>query len=166
MASKVFRKINSKLKFLYRQSRYQFPAFRRILSNSLIQPHFDLKKKLKNKYQKDQNKHIPFSLNLIPRSRIDPSHFRKIKWLPASRRVEYYIANTVFKHQNGIVPGYIHEIFKPSLLIYSTRSQMALDIPLRKTNTGQKRLSLLGPKIWSKINPSSKNVKRLLSDML
>ena len=98
MASKVLRKINSKLKLLYRQSRYQFPAFRRILSNSLIQPHFDLKKKLKNKYQKDQNKHIPFSLNLIPRSHIDPSHFRKIKWLPASRRVEYYIANTVFKH--------------------------------------------------------------------
>ena len=31
---------------------------------------------------------------------------------------------------------------------------MALDMPLRKTNAGQKRLSFYGPNIWSKINPS------------
>ena len=93
------------------------------------------------------------------RSHIDPSHFRKINWLPVSDRVEYCIANTVFKYWNGIVPGYIHEMFKPSLCRYSTRSQMALDIPLRKTNTGQKSLSFLGPKIWSKIDPSIKNVR-------
>ena len=52
---------------------------------------------------------------------------------------------------------------QPSLLSYSARSQMALDIPLLKTNTGQKRFLFLGPK---KINPSSKNItKRLLSCM-
>ena len=31
--------------------------------------------------------------------------------------------------------------------------------PLQKTNTGQKSLSFLGPKIWSKIGPSIKNVR-------
>ena len=36
---------------------------------------------------------------------------------------------------------------------------MALDIPLRKTNAGQKSLSFLGPKIWSNVYPSIKNVK-------
>ena len=36
---------------------------------------------------------------------------------------------------------------------------MALDIPLRKTNTGQKSLSFLGPKIWSEIDPSMNNVR-------
>ena len=41
MASKVLRKINAKLKFLYRQSRYLTPAYRRLLCNALIQPHFD-----------------------------------------------------------------------------------------------------------------------------
>ena len=55
---------------------------------------------------------------------------------------------------NGVVPGYIHEIFKPSLCKYSKRSQMAMDLPLQKTKTGQKSLSFLGPKIWSKIGPS------------
>ena len=140
----------------------------------LIQPHFDygssswfhlLNKNLKLEFQKAQNKCIRFCLNLPPRSHINPSHFRKINWLPVSDRVEYCIANTVFKYWNGIVPGYIHEMFKPSLCRYSTRSQMALDIPLRKTNTGQKSLSFLGPKIWSKIGPSIKNVRTLFSFM-
>ena len=59
----------------------------------------------------------------------------------------------------------IHEIFKPSLCRYSTRSQMALDIPLPKTNTGKKSLSFLVPKIWSKIGPSIKNVRTSSSFM-
>ena len=41
MASKVLKKVNAKLKFLYRQSRYLTPAYRRLLCNVLIQPHFD-----------------------------------------------------------------------------------------------------------------------------
>ena len=118
-----------------------------------------LKKKLKVKLQKAQNKCIRFCLNFPPRSHIDPSHFRKINWFPTSDRVEFCIANTVFKYWNGIVPGYINGMFKLSLCRYSTRSQMALDVPLWKTNIGQKSLSFLGPKIWSRINPSIKNVK-------
>ena len=145
MASKVLKKINAKLNFLYRQSRYQPPAYERLLCNVLIQQHFDygcsswlpfLKKKLKLKLQKGQKRCICICLNLLPRSHIDPSHFRKISWLPVSDRVEYCIASTIFKYWNGIVPEYIQLIFKPSLCRYSTRSQITLDIPLRKTNTG------------------------------
>ena len=50
-------------------------------------------------------------------------------------------------------------MFKLSLCRYSTRSQMALDIRLQKTNTGQKSLSFLAPKIWSKISSSIKNFR-------
>ena len=56
-------------------------------------------------------------------------------------------------------------MFKPSLCRYSKRSQMALDIPLRKKNTGQKSLSFLGLKIWSKIGLSIKNVRTSSSFM-
>ena len=38
----------------------------------------------------------------------------------------------------------IHEMFEPSLLGCSTGSQMPLDIPLQKTNTGQERLKKYG----------------------
>ena len=71
----------------------------------------------------------------------------------------------VFQYWNGIVPGYIHEMFEPSLCRYSTISQMALDIPLRKAITAQKSLSFSGPKIWSKIGPSMKNVRTSSSFM-
>ena len=62
----------------------------------------------------------------------------------------------------------IHEMFELSFLGYSTGSQIPLDTPLlKKKNTGQERLSFFGQKIWSRINPSNKNVKQsFLSSML
>lgn len=101
-----------------------------------------LQKKLKNKLKRDQNKHIRFYSNLLPRLRIDPSLFRKIQWLPASDRVEHCIVNTVFKYWNGTVSGYIHEMFNLTICRCSTKSRMELDLLLRKTDTGQKSLSI------------------------
>ena len=96
-----------------------------------------INKNLKLTLQKAQNKCICFCLNLLPRFHIDPSHIRKSNWIPAGDRVDYCIANTrLFKHWNGIVSGYIHEMFKPSLCRHSTRSQMTLAAPLLETNTG------------------------------
>ena len=43
-----------------------------------------------------------------------------------------------------------HEMLKPSFLRYSIKSLIPLDIPLWKTNTGQKKLSLLGQKYGKK----------------
>ena len=40
---------------------------------------------------------------------------------------------------------------------------MALDIPLIKSSEGQQALSFLGPKIWTKIIHSTKNVKTTAS---
>ena len=113
-ASKVQRKINAKLKFIYRKSIYLILTFRRLLEeflclecNSLIQPQFDkgcsswfllLKENLNIKLQKAQNKYICFCVNSSPRFRIDLSPFRKIKLRPARDRVEYCIVNTDFKY--------------------------------------------------------------------
>ena len=156
MASKALKKINAKLKFLYYQSRYLTPAYKRLLCNALIQPHFDyrcsswfllLKKNLKLKLQKAQNKYIRFCLNLPARSHIDPSHFRKITGFRLVIEQNTVLQIPFLKYWNGIVQGYILEVFEPSLCKYSTRVQMTLDISLWKTNTGQKSLHFLGPKI-------------------
>ena len=49
---------------------------------------------------------------------------------------------------------------------FSSLCQMALDIPLWKTNTRQKSLSLLGPKKWSKkIGPNTKDFRTSSSSM-
>ena len=98
MASKVLKNINAKLKFLHCLNRYLTLVYRRLLCNALIQPCFDygcsswfplLKKNLKLKHQKDQNKCTHICLNLPLKSHIDPSQFRKINCLPISDRVEY-----------------------------------------------------------------------------
>ena len=65
----------------------------------------NFQKFLKIKLEKAQNKCSSCCLNLPPRSRINPPHFRKINWLPVSDRVEYRTANNVFKYWNGIAPG-------------------------------------------------------------
>ena len=44
----------------------------------------------------------------------------------------------------------------PSPNNYNSRSQVALDIPLWRTNKGQKYMSFSGPKIWNKL---SSNIK-------
>ena len=56
-------------------------------------------------------------------------------------------------------------MFKPSLCTYSTRSKMALNLPLQKANPKQKSLSFLLSKIRSKKNPSIKNVNTFSSFM-
>ena len=61
---KVCTKVTSKLKFLYRKNRFFSKDLKRLLCNTLIQPHFDygcaawypnLNKKYKNKLQVLQN---------------------------------------------------------------------------------------------------------------
>ena len=86
------------------------------------------------------------------RGHINPSHLRKINWLPVERRVELCISTTVFKCWKGIAPSYLNDMFMPSLNNYNTRSQMALDIPLCRKIKRQKTMSFLGPKIWNKIS--------------
>ena len=41
MALKTIKKINQKLKFLYRKNQFFTPELRRLLCNAIIQPHFD-----------------------------------------------------------------------------------------------------------------------------
>ena len=57
MAMQVLPKVTSKLKFLYTKNRFLSKDLRRLLSNALIQPHFD-------KLQILQNKCISFCLQL------------------------------------------------------------------------------------------------------
>ena len=165
MARRVSKKINTKLNFLWRQSNYLNHSSRRLLCNTLIQPHFDygctswyplLSKTLKIKLEIAQNKCIRFCFELPSRGHINPSHFRKINWLPVERRVKLCTSTTVFEYWKGIAPSYLNDMFMPSLNSYHTRSKMALDIPLCRTIKGQKSMSFLGPKIWNKVSWSIK----------
>ena len=112
-----------------------------------------------------QNKCVRFCLELPPRGHINPSHFRKINWLPVQCRVDLCTSITVFKYWKGIAPFYLNDMVISSLNNYNTRSQMALDIPLCRTNKGQRNMSFDGPKICNKVSSNIKTAATTSSFM-
>ena len=172
MAGRVLKMINRKLNILWRQNKYLSYSSRRLLCNALIQPYFNygcttwyplLRNTLKTNLQIAQNKCIRFSLQLSPRGHIHPSHFRKINWPPAERRVELCTSTTVFKYWKGIAPFHLNDMFMHSLNNYNTRSEMALNITLFRTIEGQKSMSFLRPKFWTKLNSNIKTAATIVS---
>ena len=90
-AIQVCTKITSKLKVLYRKKIFLMKDFRRLLSNVLIQPHFNyaceayypnLSKKYRNKLQVLQNKCLVFCLQLDNKEHIGNEQIHKLNWLP------------------------------------------------------------------------------------
>ena len=87
MANKVVSKVNARLKFLHRKNKYLTSNLRRLLCNTLIQPHFDcacsawylhLSKTLKKKNLTLQNRCIRFCLQLVKMSHISQKGFETI----------------------------------------------------------------------------------------
>ena len=105
--------------------------------------------------QVTQSKCIRFCLKRNSRHHIGAKEFDEINWLPTKERVEQRVATSSFK---GTSPFYVNELLVPSRNIFKARSHMALEIPLRKSNLGQKSISFMGPSIWNK---SSSGLKPL-----
>ena len=172
MALKVINKINSRLRFLYRKNRFLSPPLRRLLCNSLIQPHFDyacsawypnLNKRLKSKLQILQNKCIRFCLNLNNRAHIGQKEFEKINWLPVNDRFKQVISSMSFKFCNNTSPPYMNDVFKPAGQPNTTTraSLLKLNQPLRRTNHGQNNISYIAPIIWNNLPNSLKTTDNL-----
>ena len=120
MALKVINKINSRLGFLYRTNRFLPPPLRRLLCNSLMQPHFDyacsawypnLNKRLKSKLQILENKCIRFCLNMNKRAHIGQKEFEQINRLPVNDRFKQIISSMSFKFCNNTSPQFMNDVF-------------------------------------------------------
>ena len=172
MVENILSKINNKLKFLYRKQRFLNKNIRRILCNSLIQPHYDfacsswyplLTKNLRKRLQVSQNKCISFCLNLNNRNSIDKIKFLEINWLPVERRYEQCICTLIYKYFHTDVPGYISDMFNANVIKYNTRNPNMLKRPPCKTSNGRKSLSYLGPKLWDDIPHQLKQKQTITS---
>ena len=167
MATKVLGKINAKIRFLYRKNKFLTYGLRRLLCNTLIQPHFDyacsawyqnLNQKLLKKMQTTQNKCIHFCLQLGNRSHIGASEFEKINWLPVKERFNQCVCAIVYKYIHNLSPIYMSELFSPFGQGTQTRnSTFKLVQPYRKTKQGQRGLSYIGPSVWNSLDSESKS---------
>ena len=166
MASNALSKINGRLKFLYRNHNFLDKDLRRLLSNALIQPHFDfacstwfpvLNNNLTKKVQIAQNKCIRFCLNLDNMSHIGSKEFTEINWLPVKERVYQCINVNIFKYFHNMSPGYLSEMFTVADRSHFTRnSTMKLHLPFRNKTIGKQGLSYLGSKIWNNLSSYNK----------
>ena len=171
MVDRILSKINGKLRFLYRKQRFLSKGVRRLLCNSLIQPHYDfaccswyplLTQNLKKRLQISQNKCIRFCLSLKNRDRIDTTKFAEINWLPVEERFEQCMCTLIYKFFYNDVPEYINEIFIVNIEKYNTRNTNMLKRPFYKTSNGQKAISYIGPKLWDSM-PNYLKEKRTIA---
>ena len=121
MAYKTIKQINSGLNYLFRKKHFLTASLRRLLCNTLIQPHFDymytawypnLCKNLKNKIQTTQKKCVRFCLNLDKMVHISENEFKLLDWLPISNRINQCILSTIFEFVNDMGSNYLNEVFQ------------------------------------------------------
>ena len=167
MAIHVINKVNSRLRFLYRQNKFLDIPLCRLLCNAMIQSFFDyacnawypnLNKKLKKRLQAAQNKCIRFCLKLGDRTSIKTIEFEKTNWLPIQERVNQCTLSSIYKFHSNIAPKYMDEVFfKAEYNRIPTRySYQKLKLSHRKTNQGLRALSYVGPFLWNKLDNSLK----------
>ena len=172
MALKTIKKVNQKLKFLYRKNRYLTLALQCLLCNAIMQPHFDyacsawhtnLTQKLKKELQVIQNKCIHFCLHLDKMSTISHKEFHDLNWLPLITRFEQFVISVMFKFINGNCPYYLNGTFEfvPESNVSLRHYFLKLKQPFRNTNNGQKVLSFIGLSFWNQIAETLRKTNNL-----
>ena len=110
MALHVLNKINSRLRFLYRQNRFLNKPLRRLLCNVMIQPFFNyacsawypnLRKDLQKRLQVSQNNCVTFCLQLDKKTRIRVAEFEEINWLNINDRFSQSVLSSIYKFFNS-----------------------------------------------------------------
>ena len=156
MAIHALGKINSRLKFLYRNQSFLNSSLRRLLCNAIIQPHYDfaclawypnLNKGLKKKVQTSQNKCIRFCLNMGNRDHVGVKEFKKINWLPTKERFEQCITK--------LPPDIYQKCI--TQLGWARKLVEHLKIPNQVTYRGLRTLTYVGPRLWNNLTSNIKS---------
>ena len=120
IVTSIVQKVNSRLKFLYRQARFLDQKSKFSLCSALILCHLDysssswysgLSKTLKRKLQICQNKVFRFILELSPMQSVNSTVFDTLNMLNVERRVKQMRLNHVFNIVHDTAPTYLRQNF-------------------------------------------------------
>ena len=116
----IVKKVNCRLKFLYRQARFLDVKCKMSLCSALVQCHLDyacsawysgLSKLLKHRLQVCQNKMVRFILDMSPRDSINYNVLSSIQIWNIEDRVKQLRLNHVYNIFNDRAPSYLWENF-------------------------------------------------------
>lgn len=159
MGLSVIKRVNKCLKFLYRKADYFSTKERKMLCQSLCQPHFDyacnvwyrsMGKGLKNKLQTAQNKLIRYVLQYDSRQHLEYDDFVKVKYLSVEKRVDYLNICMMYKIYHGEAPSYMCNLARVTHNHATRNSTMSFIVPQVKSQ-GLKSFSYNGIKLWNSI---------------
>ena len=117
----VIKRINARLKFMYRQAKDLNQKVKKTLCSALIQPHFDyacsswysgVGSKSKKQLQICQNKIIRFIMGVGPRTHIGQTEREKVNMLSVNNRVRELKLNHAHNIFNNRGPAYLAEHFQ------------------------------------------------------
>ena len=140
IVNNIVKKVNSRLKFLYRQRDFLNKSLRKSLCNSLIQCHLDyvssswycgLTKQLKHKLQIVQNKMVRFINNSHCRTSLVVSHFEELGLLNVEQRCKQLRLNHIHKIFYNKCPSYMKDNFVKCTDVhqYGNRSRFNFYVP-------------------------------------
>ena len=168
IVNSIVKKVNQRLKFLYRNRSCLSLSSRQTLCSALIQCHLDyacaswyegLTKCLKKKLQVAQNKMVRFILNLHQRHSVSYLEFEKLNLLNISNRVKQLRLNHMFNIFNGIAPQYMYQNFVRNVSTHNTRSgQSNFIVPFSK-GAAASSFNSTAIKDWNALPEDIKSIK-------
>ena len=139
----IVKKVNDRLRFLYRQGRFLNVKCKMSLCSALIQCHIDyaasawyagISKTLKQRLQVCQNKVVRFILDMSPMQTVNYNVLKSLDLLDIDDRVRQLRLNHVFNIYHGKAPSYLFSNFTLRSIssVRSTRSAVKDDFTIPK----------------------------------
>ena len=172
IVNNIVSKVNSRLKFLYRQARFLDFKTRKYLCSALIQCHLDyscsswypnLNRCLKNKLQICQNKVVRFINGMGPRESVNNHSLADMSLLNVESRNMQLRLNHVFKIVNDKCPSYMKENFKFVKNVHNCNTRSSLHNFSLPNNCGKDNVTFVYSAIkdWNALPTNIKTVKSI-----
>jgi len=112
--------------------------------------------------QRVQNSAARLLCGVKKRDHITPT-LRKLHWLPVKGRIDFKIALTCYKTQNGLAPSYLSALLRQESKSRLTRSSGSkrLAVPRPKTKYGDQSFSVAAPKLWNSLPEDIRSIDSL-----
>ena len=171
-ALELTKKCASRIAFLYRNSSCLDEYCRRILSNSLVQPHLDyccsswyesLSRQLKDKLDVIKRRMVKLVYSKSHFYHVTTADLKSLSWMSINDRVKFFKLVHVFKIRSGNAPDYLSVDFKPVVQThaYNTRHSSLNYFISKELANSPKSFSFSAIKHWNCLPESLKSIESL-----